>query len=125
MTTSDKHWDGYVRIPTSALATIPLHHLVSEKDPTICVAGDEDGRISVTGHTEWTGTWNGQAVSIGWDWGVLQGVIVLINATEIRTNILLIAEDGRPERPPMAHIHFLHWLEQVSWRQTGIEALLK
>lgn len=125
MTTHGNQWDGYVRISTSALPGIRLRHLVSEKDPTISVGGDDKGTITLTGHTEWTGEWRGQTLSIGWDWGVLRGSIMLVNPKEIRTNILLIGPDGRPERPQAARVHFLQWLEQVPWRRVGVEELLK
>lgn len=124
MTTKQAHSDGYVRIPTSALPEVQLHHLTSEKDLSIAVREDEHAGPSITGYTEWAGTWHGTTVSIGWDWGVIQRVVVLLNPNEIRTNIQLVDADNRPVAAPRARIHFMDWLETLPWRQVAINDLL-
>jgi hypothetical protein len=124
MTTKQAQSDGYVRIPTSALPDIQLHHLTSEKDFSIAVRADEHPGPSITGFTEWAGTWQGTTLSVGWDWGVIQRVIVLLNPNEIRTNIQLVGEDNRPVPPARARIHFMDWLETLPWRQDAINELL-
>jgi hypothetical protein len=116
--------DGYVRIPTSALRTVQLRHFVSEIDPTIGIVAGAAADTTITGITEWVGVWNEMTVSVGWDWGVLQGVVVLLNPNEFRTNILLIGADGRPESPAIARIHLLDWIESLPWRQDAISDLL-
>jgi len=122
MTNNDQSSDGYVRIPTQALATVELRHLVSERDSTIAVpAGPQP---AITGYTEWVGVWSDSSVTVGWDWGVLQGVIVVIDPAEIRTNILLVREDQRAEPRDLAKIHLLEWIESMPWRETAIEDLL-
>jgi len=124
MTTKQAHSDGYVRIPTSELSEVRLHHLTSEKDFTISVRDDEHTGPSVTGFTEWAGTWRGSTLSLGWDWGVIQRVIVLLNPNEIRTNIQLVGADGRPVPAPRARIHFMDWIETLPWREAAIKDLL-
>jgi hypothetical protein len=116
---------GYVWLPTSELASIRLRHLVSEKDPTIGVLGDEAGGVTVTGITEWVGTWCNDTLTVGWDWGVLRGAVVILNATEIRTNIQLLAADNNPEAPAVARIHLLEWVESHPWREDAIYNLLE
>lgn len=113
-----------MRIPTSALPSVELRHLVSEKDLSIAVLDDERGGVTITGYTEWVGSWQDLTVSVGWDWGVLQDVIVVLNPSEIRTNIQLIAENRRPEQSALARIHILHWIESMPWRQIAIQGLL-
>jgi hypothetical protein len=122
MTNNDDSFDGYVRIPTPALAALQLRHLVSERDLTI--AAPAGTQPSITGYTEWVGVWSDSSVSVGWDWGVVQGVIVLIDPAEIRTNILLVSEDQRAEPRDLARIHLLHWIESLPWRETAIQRLL-
>jgi hypothetical protein len=124
MITKQAHSDGYVRIPTSALPEVRLHHLISEKDLSIAVRADEHAGPSITGYTEWAGTFEGTTLSVGWDWGVIQRVIVLLNPNEIRTNIQLVGPDSRPVPPPRARIHFMDWIETLPWRQVAIIDLL-
>ena len=114
--------DGYVRIPTQALATVELRHLVSERDSTIAVASGP--QPAITGYTEWVGVWSDSSITVGWDWGVVQGVIVVIDPAEIRTNILLVREDQQAEPRDLAKIHLLEWIESMPWRETAIEDLL-
>ncbi len=113
--------DGYVRIPTEALAEVELRHLISEKDTSIAVPG---GGATITGITEWVGDWHNQTVSIGWDWAVLDGVIVLVSPNEIRTNIQLISRTGSSEPPALAQIHLFHWIESLPWRGGAVQDLL-
>lgn len=125
MPSEGKAYDGYLRIPTSELSSVQLRHLVSEKDPTIAVAGDPSaGGATTTGITEWVGVWRDRAVTVGWDWGVIEGSVVLLNASEIRTNIQLIGRDGTPESPSATRAHLLKWLESQPWRETAIYDLL-
>jgi hypothetical protein len=123
MTPEDKSSDGYVRIPTSALHTVPLRHLLAEEDPSIGVTDDATEATTITGITEWTGSWNGSTVSVGWDWGIVRNVVVLVNPNEIRTNIQLVGRDGQPEPPAIAAIHLMHWIETLSWQRVVIDHL--
>jgi len=116
--------DGYVRIPTSALCGVELRHLLSNKDMSIAVLADARTEGTVTGYTEWVGSWHDLPVSVGWDWAVVQGIIVLLNPNEIRTNIQLLTSDCQPELPALARIHLLHWIESLPWREAAIEDLL-
>ncbi|WP_161965958.1 DUF4902 domain-containing protein [Steroidobacter cummioxidans] len=110
-----------MRIPTEALAEVELRHLISEKDTSIAVPG---GGATITGITEWVGDWHNQTVSIGWDWAVLDGVIVLVSPNEIRTNIQLISRTGSSEPPALAQIHLFHWIESLPWRGGAVQDLL-
>ena len=123
MTNHEDSFDGYVRVPTMALGAIQLRHLVSERDLTIA-AVDGDTQPEITGYTEWVGVWSDSSVSVGWDWGVVQGVIVVIDPAAIRTNILLVNEVQRAEPRDLARIHLLQWIESMPWREVAIEELL-
>ena len=114
--------DGYVRLPKDALPAIELRHLISEKDVTIAVPG---GGATITGITEWLGQWQNQTVSIGWDWAVVDGIVVLVNPNEIRTNILLVSRNGSPEPAAIAQIHLFHWIESLPWREGAVKELLE
>lgn len=113
--------DGFVRIPSESLAEVELRHLISEKDVTIAVPG---GGATITGITEWVGQWRNQTVSIGWDWAVVDGIIVLVSPGEIRTNVQLISRTGSAEPPALAQIHLFHWIESLPWRSGAVEELL-
>lgn len=123
MSTKEKNADGYVRITTTELLSVRLTHLISEKDLTILVPGDEDG-TTITGITEWVGAHRNMPLSVGWDWGILQQTIVLLSPNEIRTNIQIVSADGRPELPAIAKVRLLHWIETLPWRE-AIEELLR
>jgi hypothetical protein len=117
-------WDRYVRIPTSSLDSIELRHLESAKDMTIA---SEDGALdetTITGLTEWTGAWHGEPISIGWDWAVVGGVVIVLNPNEIRTNIRLVTNSGSDEPSALNKIRLLHWIESIPWREIAIKNLL-
>lgn len=113
--------DGYVRIPTDALVGVQLRHLISEKDISIVVPG---GGATITGISEWVGSWQNRAVSVGWDWAVIDGLVVLVSPNEIRTNIQLISRNGGTELPAVAQIHLFHWIESLPWRAGAVRDLL-
>jgi Domain of unknown function (DUF4902) len=113
----------YVQIPTSALPAVKLRHLVSERDASIAVLSGAPA--TVTGITEWVGSWFDESLTVGWDWGVVEGIIVLLNPSEIRTNIQLISPDRRPEPPTLAQIHLFHWIESIPWRELAVNELLQ
>jgi Domain of unknown function (DUF4902) len=122
-----KSSDGYVRIPTAALSAVKLRHLFSEKDGSIgAPTGIPGGEaITTTGITEWVGTWRNETVSVGWDWGVVDAIVVLLNQKEIRTNIQLVNKDESPVPPAIAQIHLFHWIESMSWREVAVNDLLR
>jgi Domain of unknown function (DUF4902) len=121
----DRTRHGYVRVPTTELQAIQLTHLHSEEDPTLAsLDGSLPKGNTVLGITEWVGTWRDLTVTVGWDWCRLHGAIVVLSPNEIRTNIQLVAPDGRAERRELAKIHFLHWVESQPWRELAIYSLL-
>ncbi|HEU4778996.1 MAG TPA: DUF4902 domain-containing protein, partial [Steroidobacteraceae bacterium] len=115
---------GYVQVPTAELPTIRLRHLLSEEDSSIAVLrGAEIGAPSITGITEWVGTWQNLTVTVGWDWGAMQDFVVLLNPQEIRTSIQLVDAEGRAEPLMVARIHLVQWIESHPWRETAIQCL--
>jgi hypothetical protein len=122
MANNDQSFDGYVRLPTLALPSVQLRHLISERDSTIAVTAGTQPEI--TGYTEWVGVWSNSSLTVGWDWGVVQGVIIVIDPAEIRTNILLVNEGQRAEPRDLARIYLLQWIESMPWRETAIQELL-
>ena len=117
--------EGYVRIPTSALSGVQLRHLVSEKDSSIAIPGGIPAGTVITGITEWVGSWRTETVSVGWDWGVVDGLVVLLSQKEIRTNIQLISQDRSPVSTAIAQIHLFHWIESLPWRELAVDELLR
>jgi hypothetical protein len=117
--------DRYVRIPTNALSGVQLRHLVSEKDSSVAVPAGMPEGMAITGITEWVGSWGDKTVSVGWDWGIVDGIIVLLSQKEIRTNILLVDQDESPLAPAIAQIHLFHWIESMPWREVGVNDLLR
>jgi hypothetical protein len=124
MNNEGKRSDRYVRIPTSALSTLQLRHLVSERDSSVAVPPGAAASTALTGITEWVGSWRSETVSVGWDWGVVDGIVVVLSQQEIRTNIQLISPDERPVPPAMAQIHLFHWIESLPWREVAMSDLL-
>jgi hypothetical protein len=121
-----KSSDRYVRIPTDALPTVPLRHLASERDPSIAAPeGLPAASLGITGFTEWVGTWHREAISVGWDWGVVDGIVVLLSQKEIRTNICLIGRDQSPVPAEVAQIHLFHWIESIPWREIAVNDLCR
>ena len=117
--------DRYVRIPASALPEVKLRHLVSEKDNTIAVPPGLPATKVTTGITEWVGTWRTRTVSVGWDWGVVDGLVVLLTHKEIRTNIQLVSQDQSRMPAALAQIHLCHWIESHPWREIAVNDLLR
>jgi hypothetical protein len=120
-----KHSDFYVRIPLSELSTVQIRQLMSEKDASIAVPAGTSAATAITGITEWVGSWHNETVSVGWDWAVVNGLVVLLSPSEIRTNIQLIAPDERPIPPKIAQMHLFHWIESLPWREVAVNDLLQ
>jgi hypothetical protein len=117
--------DFRVRIATSELYAVELSHLTSEKDSSIAAPPGASKVAVITGFTEWVGSWRAEIVSVGWDWGVVNGIVVLLSQNEIRTNIQLISPDDRqPVAPMIAQIHLFHWIESLPWREIATNDLL-
>jgi hypothetical protein len=119
--------DRYVRIPIYALEQVRLYHVSSALDASIAtpmVSTDCPSSENVpTGYTEWAGHWSGSELSLGWDWAVIRGAIVIINPMEIRTNIRILAPDGTSESPMRTRIHLQKWIEQLSWHDVIREVI--
>lgn len=95
---------------------------MSEKDRSIT---HSDGAAAIiTGTTEWAGSWRNETISVGWDWGVVDGVVVVLSQNEIRTNILLISENHHPEPAVIGKLHLFCWIESLPWRKVAVNNLL-
>jgi hypothetical protein len=119
-----KHSDFYVKIPLAELSAVQIRQLLSEKDGSIAVPEGTSGATAITGITEWVGSWHSETVTVGWDWGVVDGLVVLLNPQEIRTNIQLIAADERPLPAKVAQMHLFHWIESLPWREVAVNNVL-
>jgi hypothetical protein len=112
--------DGYVRISLSALHSANLHHLESAIDASIAVpqglVQSSPGDV-ITGLTEWAGSYGTLNLSVGWDWGLVRNLLVVLNPAEIRTNIRLINEQGYDESPLFTRIQILQRIELLPWRE--------
>jgi hypothetical protein len=117
--------DGYVRIPRAGLRSIAMHHVSSAVDLSIAIpehlAATEPADM-LTGYTEWAGYWEGQTVSLGWDWGLARAGLVLLSADEIRTNIMPVGEASTPTQVDRAAL--AEWIEVLPWRSTAIPELI-
>ena len=126
MRNGGKRLDRYVLIPTDALSEVKLRHLLSEKDRSIASTGMPGVEpIQITGITEWVGSWRSETVSVGWDWGVVDAIVILLTQNEIRTNIRLVTQDETPVPRAIAKIHLFHWIESMPWRELAINNLLR
>jgi Domain of unknown function (DUF4902) len=118
--------DGYVRLSKLELRALRMYHLASEIDASIGLPGYLDRREPsglITGFTEWAGMWDERAISIGWDWGVVKSVIVMLNPSEIRTNVQVVDENGFAA-PLLTRIYLLEKIETLPWADTEIPVLI-
>ncbi len=111
--------DGRVWLPVSALPTTTLRHLISGADPSI-TAVDMAEKPVITGFTEWVGTWNNKTITVGWDWGVVSGAIVLLNPKEIRSNVVLVSDERNPLPAERSRAKMLQWIDSLPWREGAI-----
>ncbi len=119
--------DDYVRLPQSALPTLQIHHAASALDLSIGTSkniGPLAADNEITGYTEWIGAWRDRKISVSWDWCVVRDVIVVLDPTEIRTNIQLIGDRGCIESPLVSRIHILEWIEILPWREVSITNII-
>jgi hypothetical protein len=114
--------DRYVRISVPALQQIRLNHVFSDLDQSITTP-TLPANQGLTGYTEWAGEWDGTPVSVGWDWAVVRGSIMLVNPMEIRTNIRILSPNGDIESSMRTRIQLQEWIEGLSWR-APIEEIL-
>ena len=118
--------DGYVRITLSQLRSANLHQLESALDPSIAVpeeiASSPDDVI--TGFSEWAGSYGKLNLSIGWDWGLVAGALVVLNPGEIRTNILLINDQGYDESRLFTRMRIVELIESLPWRDHAMQLIL-
>lgn len=127
MGASENTSSEYVQIPELELSKLRIEHLTSAIDMSIGLP-ERLAHLSaetVSGYTEWVGCWRGADVSIGWDWGVVRGEVILLNAGEIRTNIQLFAADGVPMSALLTRAYLGRWLETVPWREGPIRDLIQ
>jgi hypothetical protein len=108
--------DGYVRIPMYALRTIRLRHVISGVDPSIAALGTTD-KPTITGYTEWVGTWERKTITVGWDWGVVRDGVVVINPDEVRSNVRLVSDEHGPIPSALSKVDMLRWIESLPWRE--------
>lgn len=109
--------DSRERVPRSGLPLIQVFHLASEIDMSIALPlGVTDATADVvTGFTEWVGRWRDAQISVGWDWGVMAGEIIVLHPAEIRTNVQLVMEDGSYASAMLTRVHLLSWIETLPW----------
>ena len=124
--------DGFQRLTTMALYRTHLSHLNSD----FLASGSPDLRSgSSFGLTEWSGEYEGNLLSLGWDWQRLDdGALVSDFDCGIRTNVMLTCAKGydlgqdQTASLMMSHICSLPWQSEVatylrSIRENGGSAL--
>jgi hypothetical protein len=79
--------------------------------------GWDDAGGAVTGYAEWVGEWNNQQVTVGWDWCVSRNLVVVVNSTEIRTNILPVDDNGEESSRFLGKAQILELIESLPWRE--------
>jgi hypothetical protein len=126
MPSPDEEPDWYVRIPKAELPKVQLEHLSSAIDLSIGIPPGFAPAASdvLTGYTEWAGSWRGRDISVGWDWALLAGVIVVLSPATIRTNVRVIMEDGLLAPSMLTRIVLFEWIETLPWRDPAVVELL-
>jgi hypothetical protein len=122
----DTSSSGYIKIPVTQLPDVRLKHLTSAIDMSIRLP--ETVAYSshlLTGYTEWTACWNGQDISVGWDWAFVNSEVILIHADEIRSNVQLFEDDGTTTSPAKTRHYLAIWLESLPWRDGSVRQLVQ
>lgn len=115
----------YVQIPEFELPGIQLEHLTSAIDISISLPQGDLSSDTLTGYTEWVAKWQARQVSIGWDWAFSNETVILIHADEIRSNVLLLGENGAPRSPGATRRRLVEWVETLLWREGAVRALIQ
>lgn len=116
----------YVQIAELDLPKVQLRHLSSAIDPSISLPESLADLIDVlTGYTEWIGHWQERGLTIGWDWAFANERILLIHASEIRSNIQVIGNDGTPASLAQQRAHLAAWIETLPWRDDAVTQLVQ
>lgn len=125
MDSADAGADAWVRIAEPQLTELRIEHLVSAVDSSIALPRALAGERAeaVTGYSEWEGRWRGAGVTLGFDWALLRGRMLLINAAEIRTNIQLVARNGSPRPPAASRGRLALWIDSLPWRAVAAREL--
>lgn len=125
MASRDQASDGWACVPRSELPLISLFHLASDIDMSIALphgAASDAAADVITGFTEWAGEWRDTQISVGWDWGVIAGQIIVLHPAEMRTNVLIM-DDGTFASAMLTRVHLLSWIETLPWRAPIAELL--
>lgn len=106
-------------VTASELRRLAFTPICTSADPAVehdaAAAGYTD---CVAGYTEWSSTYRGTVVSLGWDWVMLNDGPVALRCVGPRTNVLLLQSCGRwspsPDAELFAVIAGMPWQAAVS-----------
>lgn len=119
--------DGLLRLPTPALRTLQLTHLMSGvyEEPFLPMLQACGRPTTITGYTEWIDA-EGSPVTLGWDWEIrcIPGQVRWHRLSLPFTNVLLVNEDRR-DLPWQRNLHRLaEWVDTLAWAEPLRTALL-
>jgi len=122
--------DCYVRLLCTALERVNLHHLESGLDfPDLLLSARAralEGAIAllpVQGYTEWTASATLGTVSVGWDWTLDSTGELRLNPHSVRTNVMLIADDGSDRGRSATREAIWRLIARHRWQPVVLEAV--
>jgi hypothetical protein len=117
--------DYYVRLTTRKLETIALTHLCTMQDPAVLADISDLGTSwRKAGITEWQGLQDGIAISLGWDWALLEdGSVRMLTVVPPRTNMLVLDAKGYDMPALQAACCFWDLIRTLPWQAEVATAL--
>ena len=119
--------DGYLRLRTRELDTIPLRHLISNVDEEPFDPVQRcGGATTLSGYTEWVSPIE-PALSIGWDWEWrgATGSAAVVRLGLPRTNILVVSEASVPLPWEDSLQVLAQFIDAIDWQRDALDAAFR
>lgn len=115
-------FDAYVRLSIENLQGLKITHVHSEMEDVLSPDADQ-AQPMVQGFTEWSAPGD-RAISFGWDWTFEPDKNrLLARWTTLRTNLMLIDEDGSDLGNDCMRLCVARLMTRVCWEETISELL--
>ena len=113
--------DFAVRLREGDFADVQWQHSFSFADPSMLAESPWDSVAA--GSTEWTGIFNGQMISVGWDFFVSSdGHVFPLQGVPPRSNIRLLDVKGYDQDDEATSVAIWTWLRDEFWHEAAKEA---
>jgi hypothetical protein len=116
--------DGYIRLPLASLNTLSFVHLFSESDEEFLQElKAQTVSACLAGFSEWKSDAS-PTISLSWGWFIhCQSKRMMLAPDGVRSNVMLINEQGYDLGPMKTSNLFWTWLNEFAWQDTVSMAL--